>query len=315
MIRNRNISRNAAIALSKLQGGGGITAGKTFFVNVDTQRTTFFPAKDTYATIQLALNACVSGRGDTVFILPGSYAITVPITMTLADVKLMAYDEPAVGQQTVTITSPDTASGATDLIQIDADNVVVSGICFTPGNDCVNAIDIADTTACQNILVDNCRFVMAGGAASNIGVRIGDGTTTKVDNFGTFGARTTVQNCQFISCKSRAIQISAPFAHIHHNFCFIEDDTIPFFGLDDYGGAEAVAWGAYNIHDNMVSGNTTAADETLYVADGAEANTSVGLIHHNYIHGAIGTDAINPECWVSNYGGSEAGEVLLDPKA
>ena len=40
------------------------------------------------STILAGLNKCVSGRGDTVALLPGSYTVTAALTMSKADVTL-----------------------------------------------------------------------------------------------------------------------------------------------------------------------------------------------------------------------------------
>jgi len=308
LIFDRNISSSANILPSKIMGGsGGFGGGKTFYVNALASRAQNFPSDSTFATIQLALNACVTDRGDVVLVAPASYAITVPLTMTKDNVKLMALDQPAAGSQNVYITTTDAASSATDLIQIDANDIVVSGLKFTPGNDCVNAIDIADTSVSDNILIYNCRFAMTGSAASSIGVRIGDATAAA-----TRGSHTVVRGCQFEGCKGYAAQINAPFARISECYANLAAATTGFATGDP--GADVEMYGYFEIDHNIVTGNTNASNEPFFTALGVESHTGIGVIHDNLIHGAKGTDDIHPEMWINNYLGNEAGGALYDPK-
>lgn len=303
--RDDDIDMNAAILPSKIAGGGLVGAGYTFYVNNVSGRSHLFSGTRTFATIQAALDTCVSERGDVVCVLPGAFAITAPITMTKNDVALVAYSQRAIGHQPVEITTTDSDASCTDLIQVDADDCVISGFEFDPGNDCVNAIDVADTTACKNLLVDNCRFEMSGGAASNIGVRIGDDTND--------ASRVVVQYCQFQGCKAYPVKISGSYAHIHDNFAALAASTV-FFATGD-AGADVEKWGYFLVENNDVTGNTNAPNEAFFTALGVEANTGIGVIRNNHIHGAVGTDDIHPEMWINNYLGNEAGGLLYDPKA
>lgn len=127
-----------------------------------------------FATIQKGLDQCASGRGDVVAVLPGTYTITAPITMTNADVTLMSAHPVGPWERSpVVITAAATYDN--NVITVDADNCKIIGIeidcgftTVTASQEVVQLNSTNTTTDIYGAVIQNCYFHMgrAAGAAS-----------------------------------------------------------------------------------------------------------------------------------------------------
>lgn len=125
-----------------------------------------------------AHSKCVAGRGDTIVLLPGSVTITAAIALDVADVTLTGY----------TVTGPNTynpslivcATASVEMINIDADNVVVENLTLDCNIGSSSAgsypIDVSDTTATTGVILRNLFIDMEGADTDTDAIRIGDGT-------------------------------------------------------------------------------------------------------------------------------------------
>lgn len=108
-----------------------------------------------YTDIDTAIGSCVAGRGDYVYVLPGTYTITTAIAMDVNDVHLVG-----LGGQNMAII---TGSGA-DCIDLTADGCEVTGFTFNLATT-KKVIDMVG--ADRNWIHDNVFLSAVGGAASH----------------------------------------------------------------------------------------------------------------------------------------------------
>ena len=197
--------------------------GRIFWVGAAVQADGISPSdsnsgtspQQPFSTVQKGLDSCTSGRGDVVAILPGSYTVTAPLTMTSADVTLCSAHPVAAGEYSpVIITAAATYDN--NLIQMDADNTRVIGLGFECGFTAVTAnqevIQINSTNTTTDIfgpIVRNCYldFTRAAGAASAADTDL-DGIRVGLDaNDRAFNA--VVDGCSIRACDQDAITIEA----------------------------------------------------------------------------------------------------------
>jgi len=113
--------------------------GKVIFVGGGTVAVGGVGASDTYpgtrpeapkSTIDGtsgAINNCVSGRGDTIVILPGSITVTVAIALDVADLTLTGIESGASINPSAILSS---LAASSDLINVTAANVVIEHLHF-----------------------------------------------------------------------------------------------------------------------------------------------------------------------------------------
>lgn len=167
------------------------------------------------STISGALSKCVSGRGDTIVILPGTITLTAAVNITIADLTIQGYADtgPHVRKPSI-ITAAATYDD--NLIQIDADDVTIKDLTFEAGftNTTANqeVIQINSTDASSDIfgaVIENCFFEMnrAAGAASVTDndldvIRVGLDSNDRAFS-------STVRGCTIRGCDQDAISISS----------------------------------------------------------------------------------------------------------
>lgn len=96
MIKNRNIDAGAAIALSKLEGGGGslIGAGEMFYVCPATSALYDLwrervPKANLSLTVESAYSRAVSGRNDVIVLSPDTHTLSSMLSITKDRVHIM----------------------------------------------------------------------------------------------------------------------------------------------------------------------------------------------------------------------------------
>ena len=183
---NNQTSRYGAIIKSL-----PMTFGKVFFVlnNTDTygiaEFSNEFP-KDSDGVprvyvgtdetpIQAAIDACVGGRGDVVYIF-GSFTITTPILVNKKGISIIGGN--AKNTTTGGNTSITSAVNASAIFTVSVDDVVMSDIRMTcsSGTGTVIGIDLSGT-ALSNCVFRNMRILKSSGTDNN-GIAIKAGSPT-----------------------------------------------------------------------------------------------------------------------------------------
>lgn len=108
-----------------------------------------------YTTLASAVAACVTGRGDTIVVMPGAYTVSSVVALTVSDVKIIGASTPGSAMFT---------GSAASILTITGDNIEVSGVGFT-----IATTKVAITmTGADNCNIHNNVFLSAvGGAASH----------------------------------------------------------------------------------------------------------------------------------------------------
>jgi len=184
------------------------------------------------STIQAGLNKCVSGRGDTVAILPGSITVTAALTMTNDDVTLTG--AAVVGRRE---RSPVIIVNATDVntVAINANNCEVSGIQFddnvatATADTAVIAVNTSNAGADYvGTKIKNCFLDMLGSDSDRDGIALGlagDATDGAIGSL--------IEGCTILDCDQDAIAIAAGSEYSTVRDCaIIEVANGTRFGID-----------------------------------------------------------------------------------
>lgn len=185
-----------------------------------------------FSTIQKGLDSCVTGRGDIVAILPGSYTVTAALTMTSDDVVLAS--AVPVGRRE---RGPVTIVNATDVntITINANNCTVYGITFddnvatATADTAVIAVNTASSaTDYTGTKIVNCFIDMLGSDTDRDGIALGlagDATDGAIGSL--------VQGCVIMDCDQDAIAIAAGSEYSVVRDCHIFDvANLTRYGVD-----------------------------------------------------------------------------------
>ena len=188
--------------------------------------------QEPFSTIQYALDQCVSGRGDVVAVLPGSYTITAALTMTKHDVMLCSAVPVGPKER-----SPVVIVNATDVntIEINANDVTLLGlelddnVATATADTAAIAVNTASTaTDYTNVKIINCFIDMLGSDSDRDGIALGlAGDATD----GAIGA--LVEGCVIWDCDQDAIAVAAGSERtIIRNTDIIEEANGTRYGID-----------------------------------------------------------------------------------
>ena len=176
------------------------------------------------STIQAALDKCVSGRGDVVAVLPGSYTVSAAITMTKDDVRLVSA-QPVGPREYGPVVIVD-ATAATSLLTINANNCTVDGIVFDDNVAAATAdtgaimINTASTGKLfSGTILRNCYIDMDGADTDRDGICVGL-TADATDA----APKTTVEGCVVYNCEQDAIVVNVGSDGSVVRDCYIYDD-------------------------------------------------------------------------------------------
>ena len=243
-----------------------------------------------FATIQKGLDACTSGRGDTVAVLPGSYTITAALTMSNDDVTLCSAAPVGPREWSPVVI---TAAAAYDLnvIIINANDCKVRGITVecgfaqvTASQEVVQVNNLATTTTIRGTVIENCYFHMgrAAGAASAADtdldcIRVGLASNPAVD--------TVIRGCVIYAYDEIAIITTAGSVN-----CLIQNNLIKDGVASELGtGIQLAATGG------IVDGNTilcgTTSDTVACVAVNVAAARAI-VTHNTLVAWGADTCAI-----------------------
>lgn len=140
------------------------TAGKQFFVSpsgegLERLRAMFPPDEAsfvrTFATIPEAVAACVTGRGDYIYVAQGTYTISTALALAKADIHLIALGSPA----TCVLTG-----SAADIADITASGIEVAGFTLNLASTKI-CLDMAGASGCH--IHDNVFLSAVGGSGSH----------------------------------------------------------------------------------------------------------------------------------------------------
>ena len=180
--------------------------GRTFFVTPDGySRSGAFMQSIAgkgpgmvFTTVSGALAACTAGRGDRVFLLPGTHIISSEVLVDKSDLSLEG-----AGSNRTFIASAASGTG-NDFLRVTANGCTIKGICFQPKmtlnniaanykfDDCTNfAISLIGATGTT---IKGCKFTDGGSQDSEAKA----GRTTGV-NIGYSSHNTVIEDCDFIN--------------------------------------------------------------------------------------------------------------------
>lgn len=241
-----------------------------------------------FSTIQKGLDSCTSGRGDAVLVLPGSYTVTAPLTMTSDDVVLTT-SRPVGPHQYGPVIITAAATYDNNLIQMDANNITVEGFVFECGFTTVTAnqeviqMNSTNTTTdnwgqtVRNCYLDGTR---SAGAASTIdtdldGIRVGLDANDRV-----YGA--IIEGCVIRSFDQDGVAVTASTVSTVIRNCLIYDGVGS--ELMRYG-VNAAGAGTQVLNCFITNADTATPGAPVYV------NSTLARIHNNnlWARGADGT--------------------------
>jgi hypothetical protein len=165
MIKNRNIADDAAIDISKIAGGA---RGENFYVcpvantAVHDWLARRVPSGHLFPTVQEAISAAVTLRGDTIYVFPGDYTVVAEIAVTKDNLRIIGASSPNIA-----FTATSAATGVVRFKTVTANQAYVFNITgnyvqmhniatYNNGVDTDNLGDLL--VAGRNFLAVNCEF-------------------------------------------------------------------------------------------------------------------------------------------------------------
>jgi len=179
--------------------------------------------QEPFATIQAALNACTSGRGDIVMVLPGTYTVTAAITMSKDDVTLAS--ALPVGRrersQVIIANSTDVntliiTGNDCKVIGIGFDDDVATATAATAAV-CIGNIASSAVTV-SNTIIRNCYIDMLGSDADRDGICVGL-TADASDG----GPHTLIEGCTILDPDNCGVIINVGSPYTVVRDCHIYD--------------------------------------------------------------------------------------------
>ena len=280
-----------------------VPGGKTFFVAPSTYRAAGggkAPSnanggempQEPLATIAGAYTKAVSGRGDTIVLMPGTYTHTATLAFSaktaLRLVALKPWSANLTGDGVIT-----------SLLKIDANDVEVAGLRIAGVAALVTMVHLADTTAIRNTHIHHNKFVGLETVTGVTGIINGENIA------GNDAAMTIIEDNEFEGISANCVWTFGGGAKIRSNI-FNLDDTASHTGIriGDQGAAFA-ARKALSIRDNEFIGQTDASSLLAITIAGTEANTQMySMWGNSFASCAAPTAAIHPEGATFNYVGT-----------
>lgn len=109
----------------------------------------------TFTDPQSALNAITSGRGDVLYVMPGSYTVTTVLSTAATDFKIIGFGSPGAAMF---------AGSAASILTLTGANVEVTGLGFTIAST-KRAITLTGASYCN--IHDNLFYSTVGGTGSD----------------------------------------------------------------------------------------------------------------------------------------------------
>ena len=274
-----------------------------------------------FATIQKAID--VGATGDSVILSPGTHSVDVSTAALIPLADMQFYGAvPSLGGKPSTIITHDADDGA-NLIAVDVDGVGFHDIEFllvAGGTTALTLFDVAQTTAVNGLVFNNCWFNLNSVDASGVGALTIDDPTNATTSL-------VIKNCRFTggdATTNAAIYIAVGVGGIPKLLCednvfeleSIDGDCLGFNFLDP--GAANKSYGI-TIRNNDFIGPIDGGDDGVGIKFAAAMTEDeiVGIIRTNYFANCSATpitiDSANASV-VLNYVGDDAtGGTLVDP--
>ncbi len=172
-------------------------AGRVFFV-MDNDKAyknemqeVFGDLVNVYDNVTDAVGAAVTGRGDTIFVFPGSYEEAASVTVNKDSLRIVGLSVDGKGADV----SLDGRSDADEILNVTADKVVIEGIRFDLYSTTKNGVVFGESAPNFYCVVKKCTFI--GGA---IQLKVAD--TYDAPHF-------VVEDCKFSGATTAAITMNA----------------------------------------------------------------------------------------------------------
>lgn len=139
----------------------GLTAGRVFFVgdadntnDVEYRYQMGGASVNYYNTLAEAVGAAVDGRGDTIYVLPGSYTQTASIAINKDDLRIIGLSSDGYGAD-VSFTG---ITGVDEVLNVNAQKVLIEGIRINCYSTTGNGIVVSETEDCYYATIRKCTF-------------------------------------------------------------------------------------------------------------------------------------------------------------
>lgn len=259
------------------------------------------------STIAEALDKCVSGRGDTIVLLPGTYTLTAKLDFTSkVGVRLVA-----AKPRSATITGDGVL---TTLISVDSNDVEFAGLRIAGVAALTLFVDLANTSSIRNFHMHHCDIIGLESVASVTGILNGENIA------GNDALNTIIEDCYFEGVSAEFIKTFGGGAIIRRNV-FNLDDTASHTAIEigDQGAAFGTVKGCY-IYHNVFNGQTDAATLLAITWAGNEAQSQMVAVWENAFLSTGGASASmtqdrHPESIGINYAGTNTAATAVDPTA
>ena len=245
-------------------------------------------------TIAAAHAKAVSGRGDTIVLMPGTYVLTSPVALTKIGVRLVAmkpYSANVTGDGVVT-----------NLIAVDGNDIEIAGLRIAGVAAAVVLVDVANTSSIGNFHIHHCKFIGLETVASVEGILNGELIS------GNACLQSLIEDNYFEGLSQSCITTFGGGTVIKNNI-FNMDDTASHtaIAIGDQGAAFATVKNL-SIINNVFCGYTNNSALLAITMLGSEANTQMYCINGNAfanvgsasVNGVI-TQDIHPEGVVANW--------------
>ena len=183
--------------------------GRVFFVMdsdasyVAAIQNLFGPSVNVYASdntgLSDAVSAAVTGRGDVIYVFPGSYTMAASVNINKEGLKIVGLSSNRKGSN-VSFTG---ASDQDEIFQITEDKVVIEGIRFNLYSTTKDGIRIAESANLFDIEIRDCTFV--GG---NVGIK---------QNNVSDAPRLIIEDNVFIGQTTAGILVNASYGRYNKN--------------------------------------------------------------------------------------------------
>lgn len=241
------------------------------------------------ATLAQAITNCVSGRGDRIILMPGTYSLTAALAIAKNVVEIYSWMPGAA-----VISSPNTTGPAT-VLSIDASDVLVDGVTFSCGDQVTTCVDIANTSASNRIGLRGNTLLGSGANSAAKGVQIGDGTNDAAD---------VLLDGNFIDRFKYGVVWDGTRPMILGNNIIIPS-TAGSSGIH-VPARVSIGERSYGvIRSNGFVGAENAGTKPVLLFSGAEASSPMYLFSENHLANVASVTAdIHPEGIVQNYQGN-----------
>lgn len=272
-------------------------SGSTLFSALSEQ----FPVDEdgvvrVYTDIASAITSCVSGRGDVINVLPGTFTISTALAMSKNNVKLVA-----VGNLGTTVLT----GSASDIIDLTGDGCEISGFTFNLASTKI-AIDMEG--ADYSNIHDNVFLSAVGGAASHFirmattacnynwihdnrfisNLVVAGGAITQTSHITGLGIGNVIEHNVFVAGRVTTANAGAVTNGIVFAAAADAGNLVRWNSFTEFNGATFTA--GINYGTTALGGSVMAYDNNLMLATAANAivnGSNAGEFANNIASGTV----------------------------